>query len=63
MAESRVDSETNGLIVHGPVAENSRKQLKNNEKGGVPRGINAREDLHGALWVKLRPMDYEITSP
>ena len=30
---------------------------------GAPKGIKAREDLRSALWVNLRPMDYEITSP
>jgi hypothetical protein len=63
VAESVVVSEINGLIVHGTMAENHRKQLKNNEKDGAPWGIKAREDLHSALWVNLRPMDYEITSP
>jgi hypothetical protein len=63
MAESRVVRETNRLIVHGPSAEYQRKLLKNKEKDGAPWGIKAREDLHGALWVNLRPMDYEIASP
>jgi hypothetical protein len=63
MAESGVVGATNGLIVHGPSADIPDKQLKNKEKNGAPWGIKPREDLHGALRVNLRPMDYEITSP
>jgi hypothetical protein len=36
MAECRVDSETNGLIVHGPSADISGKSLKGIEKDGGP---------------------------
>jgi hypothetical protein len=54
---------TNRLIVHGPSADISDKQLKSKEKDGAPWGIKAREDLRSALRVNLRPMDYEITSP
>jgi hypothetical protein len=36
MAESGVDSETNGLIVHGPVGNNSGKWSKAKEKDGGP---------------------------
>ena len=36
MAESGVDSETNGLIVHQSPTENVGKSLKNNEKDGGP---------------------------
>jgi hypothetical protein len=46
---------TNGLLVHGPMAENSRKQLKNNKKMVGPGGLNRAAQVSDQWIMSLGP--------